>query len=184
MESIIKDAKHRMEKSLDALRSELSKVRTGKATTALLDGVKVDYYGTPTPLKQVGNVTVLDVHTLAITPWDKSVVHAVEKAILTADLGLNPISDGTNIKIPIPPLTEERRKDFVKLSRKFGEETKIAIRNIRRDANEHLKKAEKDKKITEDELKKGEDTTQKLTNEQIAVVDEILKHKEKEIMEV
>ncbi|MHC1739300.1 MAG: ribosome recycling factor [Ignavibacteriaceae bacterium] len=184
MESIIKDAKHRMEKSLEALRSELSKVRTGKATTALLDGVKIDYYGTPTPLKQVGNVTVLDIHTLAITPWDKSVVHAVEKAILTADLGLNPISDGTNIKIPIPPLTEERRKDFVKLTRKFGEETKIAIRNIRRDANEHLKKAEKDKQITEDELKKGEDTTQKLTNDQIAAVEEILKQKEKEIMEV
>lgn len=184
MESIIKDAKHRMEKSLEALRSELSKVRTGKATTALLDGVKVDYYGTPTPLKQVGNVTVLDVHTLAITPWDKSVVHAVEKAILTADLGLNPISDGTNIKIPIPPLTEERRKDFVKLTRKFGEETKIAIRNVRRDANEHLKKAEKDKVITEDELKKGEDSIQKLTNDQITVVEEILKHKEKEIMEV
>jgi len=184
MEAIIKDAKARMAKSIDALRSELSKVRTGKATTALLDGVKVEYYGTMTPLNQVGNLTVLDAHTLAITPWDKTVVHACEKAILTADLGLNPISDGTNIKIPIPPLTEERRKDFVKLTKKFGEETKIAIRNIRRDANEHLKKAEKDKKITEDELKKGEDSTQKLTNEQIIVVDEILKHKEKEIMEV
>ena len=133
---------------------------------------------------QLGNVTVLDVHTLAITPWDKTVISSVEKAIMVADLGLNPISDGTNIKVPIPPLTEERRKDFVKLTRKFGEDTKVAIRNIRRDANEHLKKAEKDKKMTEDELKKAEDIIQKATNEHIGIVDDILKHKEKEIMEV
>ncbi|HOJ18312.1 MAG: ribosome recycling factor [Ignavibacteriales bacterium] len=184
MDTIIKDAKTRMEKSIDNLRGELSKVRTGKATTAILDGIKVDYYGTSTPLKQLGNVTVLDVHTLAITPWDKTVISSVEKAIMVADLGLNPISDGTNIKVPIPPLTEERRKDFVKLTRKFGEDTKVAIRNIRRDANEHLKKAEKDKKMTEDELKKAEDIIQKATNEHIGIVDDILKHKEKEIMEV
>ncbi len=184
MDTIIKDAKTRMEKSIDNLRGELSKVRTGKATTAILDGIKVDYYGTSTPLKQLGNLTVLDVHTLAITPWDKTVISSVEKAIMVADLGLNPISDGTNIKVPIPPLTEERRKDFVKLTRKFGEDTKVAIRNIRRDANEHLKKAEKDKKMTEDELKKAEDIIQKATNEHIGIVDDILKHKEKEIMEV
>ncbi|MDY0080326.1 MAG: ribosome recycling factor [Ignavibacteriaceae bacterium] len=184
MDTIIKDAKTRMEKSIDNLRGELSKVRTGKATTAILDGIKVDYYGTSTPLKQLGNVTVLDVHTLAITPWDKTVISSVEKAIMVADLGLNPISDGTNIKVPIPPLTEERRKDFVKLTRKFGEDTKVAIRSIRRDANEHLKKAEKDKKMTEDELKKAEDIIQKATNEHIGIVDDILKHKEKEIMEV
>ena len=184
MDTIIKDAKTRMEKSIDNLRGELSKVRTGKATTAILDGIKVDYYGTSTPLKQLGNLTVLDVHTLAITPWDKTVISSVEKAIMVADLGLNPISDGTNIKVPIPPLTEERRKDFVKLTRKFGEDTKVAIRNIRRDANEQLKKAEKDKKMTEDELKKAEDIIQKATNEHIGIVDDILKHKEKEIMEV
>ena len=184
MDAIINDAKHRMDKSIEALRSELAKVRTGKATTALLDGVKVDYYGTQTPLNQVGNLSVLDVHTLAITPWDKSIIQAIDKAILSADLGLNPISDGTNIKIPIPPLTEERRRDFVKLSKKFGEDNKIAIRNIRRDANEHLKREQKDKKITEDDLKKGEETIQKLTDEHISLIDEILKHKEIEIMEV
>jgi len=184
MEAIIKEAKSKMDKSIEALRTELSKIRTGKATTALLDGIKVDYYGTITPLKQLGNITVLDVHTLAITPWDKGVVHAIEKAILTADLGLNPMSDGTNIKVPIPPLTEDRRKNLVKIAKKFGEDSKVAIRNIRRDANENLKKAEKDKKITEDDLKKAEDKTQKLTNEQISLIDDILKHKEKEIMEV
>ena len=184
MEEILKDAKARMDKSLDALRNELAKVRTGKATTALLDGVRVDYYGTMTPINQVGNLSVLDAHTLAITPWDKSVVSAVERAIMEANLGFNPVSDGTNIKIPVPPLTEERRKDFVKLIKKFGEETKIAVRNIRRDANDHLKKAEKDKNISEDQMKDGESHVQKLTDEHVQLVEDILKHKEKEIMEV
>lgn len=184
MNPIIKDAKSRMDKSLEALRSELAKVRTGKATTALLDGIKVDYYGTMTPINQVGNLTVLDVHTLSITPWDKNMVSVVEKAIMEANIGFNPVSDGTNLKIPVPPLTEERRKDFVKLIKKFGEETKIAIRNVRRDANEHLKKEEKDKKISEDELKHFEAEVQKITDEHIKNIDEVLKHKEKEIMEV
>jgi ribosome recycling factor len=184
MEQIIKDAKARMDKSLEALRSELSKVRTGKATTALLDGVKVEFYGNMTPLSQVGNLSVLDAHTLSITPWDKSVVPAVERAILEANLGFNPVSDGTNIRVPVPPLNEERRKDFVKLTKKFGEESKVAVRNIRRDANEHLKRSQKDKKISEDQLKEGEDRIQKLTDEHVKYVDEMLKHKEKEIMEV
>lgn len=184
MNPIIKDAKNRMDKSIETLRIELAKVRTGKATTQLLDGIKVDYYGTMTPINQVGNVTVLDVHTLSITPWDKSMVPVIEKAILEANIGFNPVSDGTNLKIPVPPLTEERRKDFVKLVKKFGEETKIAIRNVRRDANDHLKKEEKEKKISEDELKNFESEVQKLTDEHIKMVDEILKHKEKEIMEV
>jgi len=184
MEQIIKETKSKMGKSIEALRSELSRIRTGKATTALLDNVKVDYYGTLTPIRQVANVTVLDSHTLSVTPWDKSQVQAVDKAILNADLGLNPVSDGTNLKIPIPLLTEERRKDLVKLIKKFGEESKIAIRNIRRDGNEHLKREEKAKKITEDDLKHAEDQTQKMTNEHITLIDEILKHKEKEIMEV
>jgi ribosome recycling factor len=184
MNESVKDAKQRMDKSVEAFRSEIAKIRTGKATTALLDGIKVDYYGTPTPLKQVGNLSVLDVHTLAITPWDKALVPIIDKAILSADLGLNPISDGTNIKIPIPPLTEERRKEMVKMVKKVGEEAKVAIRNIRRDANEHLKKQEKDKKITEDQLKEDEKETQKLTDEHISNIDEIIKHKEKEIMEV
>ena len=160
------------------------RVRTGKATTALLDGVKVDYYGTLTPVNQVANVTVLDQHTLSITPWDKGMVQIIDKAILEANLGFNPISDGTNLKIPIPALTEERRKDFVKLVKKFGEDAKVAIRNVRRDANEHLKKEEKDKKLSEDDLKHSEDEVQKLTDTHIKLIDDILKHKEKEIMEV
>jgi len=184
MEEIIKDANNRMNKSLDALRSELAKVRTGKATTALLDGIKVDYYGTITPLSQIGNVSVLDAHTLSITPWDKSMVQTVDRAILEANIGFNPISDGTNLKIPVPPLTEERRKDFVKLIKRFGEETKIAIRNVRRDSNDHLKREEKEKKISEDQLKDGEGRIQKFTDEHIKTVDDILRHKEKEIMEV
>ncbi len=180
----IKDARHRMDKSVEAFRAEISKIRTGKATTALLDGIKVDYYGTMSPLNQVGNVSVLDSHTISITPWDKSMVQAIDKAILASDLGLNPISDGTNLKIPIPLLTEDRRKELVKLVKKFGEETKVALRNVRRDANDHLKKIEKDKKMTEDELKEAEKETQKLTDEHITLVDDIIKHKEKEIMEV
>ena len=181
---IIKDAKQRMDKTVEAFRAEISKIRTGKATTALLDCIKVDYYGTMSPLTQVGNVSVLDVHTISITPWDKSMVQAIDKAILASDLGLNPISDGTNLKIPIPPLTEERRRDMVKLVKKFGEESKVALRNVRRDANDHLKRTEKEKKLTEDELKEGEKETQKLTDEHILKIDEIIKHKEKEILEV
>jgi ribosome recycling factor len=181
---IMKDAKQRMDKTIDAFRIEISKIRTGKATTALLDGVKVDYYGTMSPLNQVGSVSVLDVHTISITPWDKSMVPIIDKAILTSDLGLNPISDGTNLKIPIPPLTEERRKELVKLVKKFGEEAKVALRNVRRDANDRLKKMEKEKELTEDELKEAEKETQKLTDEHIARIDEMIKHKEKEILEV
>lgn len=184
MENIYKDANQRMDKTLVSLREELAKIRTGKATTALLDGVKVDYYGTMTPLSQVGNLSVLDPHTLAMTPWDKSMVPHIEKAILTADLGLNPVNDGTNLKIPIPPLTEERRKDLVKLVKKFGEDSKVAIRNVRRDANEHLKRKQKDAKLSEDSLKEFEGKVQKLTDDHIHKIDEILKHKEKEIMEV
>jgi len=184
MEQIIKDAKSRMDKSLEALRSELAKVRTGKATTALLDGIKVDYYGARLPINQVANISVLDVHTLSITPWDKAMVQVVDRAIIEANLGFNPISDGTNLKIPIPPLNEERRKEYVKLTKRFGEETRVAIRNIRRDANDHLKREEKEKKISEDQLKDAEDRVQKITNEHVETVDDILKLKEIEIMEV
>jgi ribosome recycling factor len=184
MEQTIKDAKSRMDKSIETLRSELAKIRSGKATTALLDGIKVDYYGTMSPLSQVGNLTVLDPHTLSFTPWDKTMVNVVDRAILEANVGLNPVSDGTNLKIPIPLLNEERRKELVKLVKKFGEDTKVAIRNVRRDANEHLKRENKDKKITEDQLKEAEDKVQKFTDEHTKMVDDILKHKEKEIMEV
>lgn len=184
MHQLIKDAKGRMDKTIEALRSELAKIRTGKATTVLLDSIKVDYYGNMVPLNQVGNVSVLDAHTLAITPWEKQMVQIIDKAILEANLGLNPISDGTNLKIPIPPLNEERRRELVKLVRKFGEESRVAIRNVRRDANDHLKKEQKDKKITEDQLRDAEIETQKLTDEHIKLIDDTLKHKEKEIMEV
>ena len=173
-----------MDKSIEALRQELTKIRSGKATTALLDGIRVDYYGNQVPLNQVGNVSVLDAHTLSITPWEKQMVQVIDKAILEANLGLNPISDGTNLKIPIPPLNEERRKELVKLTKKFGEDCKVAIRNVRRDANDHLKRDEKDKKLSEDQLKDAEEEVQKLTDEHTTMIDDILKHKEIEIMEV
>lgn len=184
MNPIVKDAKHRMDISIENFRQEIAKIRTGKATTALLDGVKVDYYGTMTPLKQVGNVSVLDPHTLSITPWDKGMVQNIEKAILTADLGLNPANDGTNLRIPIPPLNEERRRELVKLVKKFGEDCKVAIRNVRRDANDQLKKEEKEKSISEDEKKRLEDEVQKTTDEHTKKVDELIEHKEKEIMAI
>jgi ribosome recycling factor len=184
MDQTVKEAKEKMQKSIDTFASEIAKVRTGKATTALLDGVKVEYYGNLTPLSKMANVSVLDAHTLSVTPWDKGVTSAIEKAILAADLGLNPRSDGTNIKVPIPPLTEERRKEMVKLVKKFSEDCKIAIRNVRRDANEHIKKKEKEKKITEDERKKLEDEVQKITNDFIKKVDDMVANKEKEIMKV
>ena len=184
MNSIIKDAKERMDKSVEAFRSDIAKIRTGKATTALLDGIRVDYYGSQSPLSQVSNVSVLDAHTLSITPWDKSMVPTIEKAIMTSDLGLNPASDGTNIRLPIPPLTEERRKEMVKLVKKFGEDSKIAVRNIRRDANDQLKKQEKEKELSEDQRHDAENQVQELTDKHIKKIDEIVEHKEAEIMEV
>ncbi|MCW8810669.1 MAG: ribosome recycling factor [Ignavibacteriaceae bacterium] len=184
MHELIKDAKSRMDKSIETLRSELSKIRTGKATTVLLDSIKVDYYGNMVPLNQVGNVSVLDAHTLSITPWEKQMVQVIDKAILEANLGFNPISDGTNLKIPVPPLNEERRKELVKLVKKFGEEAKIAIRNVRRDTNDHIKREEKEKKMSEDQMHDAEGEVQKLTDEHINLIDDTLKHKEKEIMEV
>jgi len=184
MNPIIKDAKHRMSKSVEAYRNEIARIRTGKATTALLDGIKVNYYGSLTPLNQVANLSVLDAHTLSITPWDKSVIGEIDKAIQSADLGLNPVNDGTNIKVPIPPLTEERRKELIKLVKKYAEDAKIAVRNVRRDANEHLKKSEKNKEISEDELKDLLDDVQKITDEHVKEIDEITKHKEEEIMEI
>jgi ribosome recycling factor len=184
MHQLIKDAKGRMDKSIETLRSELSKIRTGKATTVLLDSIKVDYYGNMVPLNQVGNVSVLDAHTLSITPWEKQMVQVIDKAILEANLGFNPISDGTNLKIPVPPLNEERRKELVKLVKKFGEEAKIAIRNVRRDTNDHIKREQKEKKISEDQMHDTEGEVQKLTDEHIKLIDDTMKHKEKEIMEV
>lgn len=180
----VKDADQRMDKSVESFRSELAKIRTGKATTALLDGIKVDYYGAHSPLNQVANVSVLDAHTLNITPWDKSMVGEIEKEILKSDLGLNPANDGTNIRIPIPPLTEERRKELVKLVKKFAEDAKVACRNIRRDANDNIKKQEKSKEISEDQLHDLEKEIQDITDKHTDKIDEIVKHKEAEIMEV
>ena len=184
MQEILKDAADRMDKSIEALRQELSKIRTGKATTALLDGVKVEYYGTMTPLNQTANVSVLDPHTLSVQPWDKNALGAIDKAIKAADLGLNPSNDGVIIRVPIPALNEERRREFVKLVKRFGEETKIALRNVRRDANDHLKKAEKEDHVSEDARQKAEKDVQEMTDKHVARVDELLKHKEAEIMEV
>ncbi len=184
MHQLIKDSKSRMDKTIETLRNELANVRSGKATTVLLDSIKVDYYGNMVPLKQVGNISVLDAHTLSVTPWEKQMVQIIDKAILEANLGLNPISDGTNLKIPIPALNEERRKELVKLVKKFGEDSKVAIRNIRRDTNDHLKRELKEKKMSEDQLRDAEGEVQKLTDEHIKLIDDTLKHKEKEIMEV
>jgi len=184
MNEVIKEAKEKMDKTIVAFRQEISKVRSGKATTALLDGIKIDYYGTPTPLNQVANVTVLDAHTLSITPWDKNMVIVIDKAILTADLGFNPLNDGTNIKIPIPQLTEERRRDLGKLVKKFGEDAKVSLRSIRHHAIDKLKKLEKDKELSEDLRHDGEADVQKVTDNYSKTIDEMVAHKEKEIMEI
>lgn len=184
MHAVIKEARAKMDKTIEAFRQEIVTVRTGKATTALLDGIKVDYYGTPTPLSQVSNVSVLDAHTLSITPWEKNMVPVIDKAILIADLGFNPLNDGTNIKIPIPQLTEERRKDLVKLVKKFGEDAKIALRNVRREANDKLRKLEKDKELSEDLRHDAETEVQTVTDNHTKTIDEMIVHKEKEILAV
>ncbi|MEW6510343.1 MAG: ribosome recycling factor [Bacteroidota bacterium] len=184
VKTILKEAEDKMHKAAEVVRQELIKVRTGKATTALLDSIKVDYYGTMTPLAHIGNVSVADIHTLTVQPYDKGMLDHVVKAIQTANLGLNPVRDGEIVRVPIPPLNEERRKELVKLTRKFGEEGKIAIRNVRRDAIEHLKKSEKAEHFSEDERKKGEQEVQKMTDKAIKDVDALLTQKEKEIMEV
>ncbi len=169
---------------MEVVRQEFIKIRTGKATTALLDGIKVEYYGSPMPLNQVANVSVHDVHTISIQPWDKNMVNPIEKAIQAANIGLNPISDGTGIRVPIPPLNEERRKDLVKLVKKFAEDGKVAIRNVRRESIEHLKRSEKAEHFSEDERKRAETDVQKMTDKFIKEVDNLVVLKEKEIMEV
>lgn len=184
VKDILKEAETRMHNSQEVVRQELVKIRTGKATTALLDGIKVDYYGVMTPLAQIGNVSVADIHTLTVQPWDKTMLDPVVKAIQIANIGLNPSKDGELVRIPIPLLNEERRRELVKLTKKFGEDGKIAIRNIRRDAIEHLKKSEKAEHLSEDERKRGETEVQKMTDKSIKDIDELLAHKEKEIMEV
>ncbi len=181
---ILKQTEEKMHKAVEVVRQELVKIRTGKATTALLDGVKVDYYGAPMALHQVANVSVLDVHTISVTPWDKNMVGPVDKAIQSANLGLNPVSDGTVIRVPIPALNEERRKDIVKLVKKFAEEGKIAVRNIRRDAIELLKRSEKKEHYSEDDRKRAETDVQKMTDKFVKDMDGLVVAKEKEVMEV
>src|SRR5713101_4969524 len=181
---IIKQTEDKMHKATEVVRQELVKIRTGKATTALLDSVKVDYYGTHMSLNQVANLSVLDVHTISVQPWDKNMVSAIEKAILAANLGLNPVTDGQAVRVPIPPLNEQRRRELVKLVKKFAEEGKIAVRNVRRDAIEHLKKSEKAEHFSEDERKRGETEAQKMTDKFIKDIDNLVGQKEKEIMEV
>jgi ribosome recycling factor len=182
IEDIIKDAAVRMTKSIDALRQSLGKVRTGRAHPSLLDHLRVDYYGSEVPISQVANVGVEDARTLTVTPWEKPMVQVIEKAILTSDLGLNPATAGTVIRIPMPPLTEETRRDLVKVVRHEGEAAKVAIRNIRRDANSDFKELLKDKEISEDEERRAQDEIQRLTDQRIGEVDKVLEKKESELM--
>ena len=184
IDSILLDAEDRMEKAIAAQERDFSKLRTGRASTALVDGIKGDYYGTPTPISQMASVAVPDSRTVTIQPWDKGGISVIEKAILKSDLGLTPINDGKVIRIMIPPLTEERRKDLVKVARKYTEDAKVAVRNVRRDANDSLKKLEKDKVITEDDQKRATEDVQKLTDKYVADVDKKCAAKEKEIMEI
>ena len=180
---IKQDAQARMEKSLEALKSHISKIRTGRAQPSLLDGLQVEYYGSPTPLRQVANVVAEDARTLAVNVFDKSLISAVEKAILTSDLGLNPSSAGTTIRVPLPPLTEARRRDLIKIVKSEGEQGKIAVRNVRRDANDQIKALLKDKEISENEQHKAEEEIQKLTDSYVKKVDEVLAAKEKELLD-
>jgi len=183
IEDIKKDTRTRMSKSVEALKHEFAKLRTGRAQASLLDQVSVSYYGTETPINQVASVVVSDARTLTVTPWEKKIVPDVEKAILNSDLGLNPVSAGDVIRVPLPALTEERRKEMTKVVRQEAENARIAIRNIRRDANQHLKGLIKDEHLAKDEEHRAEDEVQKLTNEFIAEVDELLTAKEQDLME-
>ncbi|MBI5235541.1 MAG: ribosome recycling factor [Deltaproteobacteria bacterium] len=180
-DEIISGMKKKMAASFDALMHELGGLRTGRASAAMLDGVKVDFYGTLTPLKQIATLSVPEARTITIQPWDVSQLHAIEKAIQASDLGLNPSNDGKIIRIGVPQLNDERRKELVKVAKRFVEECKVSIRNIRRDANDAFKKLEKEKKLTQDELKKVQHDVQDMTDKQIVKVDEALAHKEAEI---
>ena len=182
--SIKSSADQRMQKSIETLKSNLAKVRTGRAHVGILDQVTVDYYGSPTQISQVANLTLIDARTIGVQPWEKKMLAVIEKAIRDSDLGLNPATHGDMIRVPTPPLTEERRKEMVKLVKNEGEDAKIAVRNIRRDANEALKKLLKDKEISEDDDRRAQDDIQKLTDKFVAEVDKLLAEKEKEVLTV
>ena len=181
---VLEQMKQEMEQTLGSLRTDFSKVRTGRASTSLIEGVMVEYYGSPTPLNQLASLSVPEARLLVVQPYEKNIVGAVEKAIYRADLGLTPINDGQVIRVPIPELTEERRKDFVRKIRKSAEDYRVSMRNHRRDANDYLKEMQKDKEITEDELHATQDRVQKVTNEYIEKLDHLLKLKEEELMVV
>ncbi|MDH5263854.1 MAG: ribosome recycling factor [Betaproteobacteria bacterium] len=184
MADIKKQAADKMAKSIDTLRHNLAKVRTGRAHTGLLDHLRVDYYGTPTPINQVANVTLVDSRTIGVQPYEKKMVQAVERAIRDSDLGVNPATSGDMIRVPMPPLTEERRRDLTKLVKHEGEEAKVAVRNVRRDANTHLKEILKKHDVSEDEEKRVQDEVQKLTDKAVGDIDKMIAEKEKELMAV
>jgi ribosome recycling factor len=178
------EADLRMKKSIESLKKDFTRIRTGRASASLLDGITVEYYGSPMPVNQIAAISIPDARMIMIQPWEKNMLGPVEKAIQTSDLGLNPMNDGNVIRLPIPTLSEERRKDLFKHCKKISEDNKVAIRNIRRDSNEQFKESEKSKKITQDDMKKGQEEIQKLTDKYIKVVDDLLAIKEKEIMEL
>jgi ribosome recycling factor len=178
------NADQKMQKSIETFKANLAKIRTGRASPGILEHIMVDYYGNPTPISQVANLGLADARTINVTPWEKNMVAVVEKAIRDSDLGLNPATQGAVIRVPMPPLTEERRKELTKVVKSEGEETKIAIRNLRRDANEHLKRLVKDKGISEDEERRAQDEIQKLTDRYVTDVDKLVLEKDKEIMTV
>ncbi|MDH5518567.1 MAG: ribosome recycling factor [Gammaproteobacteria bacterium] len=184
IEEVKDDASSRMAKSVESFKNDLVKIRTGRAHPSLLDQVTVDYYGTETPLNQVAKVSTEDARTLMVSPWEKDMVKAVEKAIMNSDLGLNPSTAGTTIRVPLPPLTEERRRDLVKVVKGEAEHARVAIRNIRRDANSDLKEYQKEKEISEDDERRGQDLIQKITDSAIAEIEVILSEKEKELMDI
>ena len=184
LSDVKKNAQERMTKSLETLRADLAKVRTGRAHTGILDHIQVDYYGSPTALTQVANVTLIDARTIGVQPWEKKMLNTIEKAIRDSDLGLNPSSQGDMIRVPTPALTEERRKEMVKLVKSEAEDAKIAVRNIRRDANEGLKKLLKDKAVSEDDERRAQDEVQKLTDKFVAEIDKLVVEKEKEVLTV
>ncbi len=184
IDDILKDAEQRMQKSIESMRGELAKIRTGRASPAIIDHLTVDYYGTATPISQVANISVQDARTLAVQPWEKNMVPVVERAIMEANIGLNPMTAGDLIRLPMPPLTEERRKEMVKVAAAEGESGKVAIRNIRRDANSDFKSLLKDKDISEDDEKRAQDSVQKLTDQYVSQIDDVIKEKEAEILTV
>lgn len=184
IKDVIRDADQHMDKTVSALNHEFSTVRTGRASGSLLEKITVEYYGVSTPLMQIASISVPEPQMLVITPYDRTAMGAIEKAIQASDLGLNPSNDGQVIRLPFPPLTEERRKELVKLCKHYAEEARVAARNIRRDANDTLKKMEKDSDISQDDLRRGEAEIQKITDGHISQIEEALKHKEEEIMEV